>query len=213
MPGADATATAARAASLTVSVLANTASVQAISDSASGVTAANFFAAGTAGPITVSGPCSVLLRESGGTLRVSVADPTRSASTLTVTITKSGYATASGDPQVGVLGLSPIQLLVEVGGALGASRTITFGTGASVTPASSVVLAPAADAYVRDGSSASTNHGADTSLVVKNDASGYARRAYVKFDLSRLAAAPRRAVLWVYGETADSAGTHTPLAA
>jgi hyaluronate lyase len=213
MPGADATATAVRAASPTVSVLANTASVQAISDSASGVTAANFFTAATIGPITVSGPCSVLLRESGGTLRVSVADPTRSASTLTVTIDKSGYATASGDPQVGVLGLSPIKLLVEVGGALGASRTITFGTGASVTPSTAVTLAPVADAYVRDGSYAATNYGSDAALVVKNDASGYARRSFVKFDLSGLAAAPRRAVLWVYGETADSAGTHTPLAA
>ncbi|NUR69620.1 MAG: polysaccharide lyase 8 family protein [Hamadaea sp.] len=213
MPGADATMTAARAANPTVTTVSNTTSVQAIADGASGVTAANFFTAGTAGPITVSGPCSVLVRESGGTLRVSVADPTRSATTLTVTININGYATATGDPQVTVLGLAPIKLLVETGGALGASRTITFGTGSAVTPATPSTVVPMADAYVRDGSYASTNYGSDSALVVKNDATGYARRSFLKFDLSGLPAAPRRAILWVYGETADSAGTHTAFSA
>lgn len=213
MPGADAATTAARSASPTVTVLANTTSVQAIADSASGVTAANFYTAGTAGPITVSAPCSVVLRESGGTLRVSVADPTRSATTVTVTIAKSGYATAAGDKQISILGLNPIKLLVEVGGALGASRTVTFGTGAAVTAGTASTLTPVADAYIRDGSYAATNYGADTSLVVKNDGTGYARRAFLKFDLSGLAATPRRAVLWVYGETADSAGTHATVSA
>ncbi|NUT36878.1 MAG: polysaccharide lyase 8 family protein [Hamadaea sp.] len=213
LPGADAATTAARSAAPTVTVLANTTTVQAITDSASGVTAANFHAAGSVGPVTVSAPCSVVLRESGGTLRVSIADPTRSATTVTVTINGSGYATAAGDKQISVLGLAPITLLAEVGGALGASRTITFGSGAAVTAGAASTLAPVADAYVRDGSYAATNYGADTSLVVKNDNAGYARRSFLKFDLSGLAVAPRRAVLWVYGETADSAGTHATVSA
>ncbi|MEV4411520.1 polysaccharide lyase family 8 super-sandwich domain-containing protein [Catellatospora sp. NPDC049609] len=213
MPGADTAATAARAAAPTVSVLANTASVQAISDTTTGVSAANFFAAGTAGPITVSAPCSVLMRESGGQLKVSVADPTRAATTITVTIARGGYATASGDGRISVTGLNPITLVVEVGGALGASRTITFGTGGAVTGGQHVSLPPTADAYVRDGGYATANYGADSTLVVKNDGTGYARRSYLKFDLTSLPAAPKRAVLWVSGNTADSVGTHTTISA
>ena len=213
LPGADTATTAARAAAPTVTVLANTANVQAISDTATGVTAANFFTAGTAGPITVSAPCSVLMRESGGQLRVTVADPTRAATTITVTIARSGYGTASGDGRISVTGLSPITLVAEVGGSLGGSRTITFGSGAAVTGGQHLSLSPTADAYVRDGGYATVNYGADSTLVVKNDAAGYARRAYLRFDLTSLPAAPKRAVLWVSGNTSDSAGTHTTVSA
>ncbi|WP_155371101.1 CBM96 family carbohydrate-binding protein, partial [Catellatospora vulcania] len=214
LPGADTTRTANRAAAPTVTVLANTSGVQAITDTATGVTAANFFAAGTAGPITVSAPCSVLMRESGGQLKVTVADPTRAATTITVTIARSGYSTATGDGRITVTGLNPIKLVAEVGGALGSSRTITFGTGSTVTGGQHLALAPTADAYVRDGASyAGANYGTETTLVVKNDAVGYARRAYLKFDLTALTAAPKRAVLWVSGNTADSLGTHTTISA
>lgn len=45
---------------------------------------------------------------------------------------------------------------------------------------------PSGDAYVRDGSSANTNFGTATTLVVKNDGVGYARQSYLQFDLSTL---------------------------
>lgn len=213
LPGATSTTTAARAASPTVTILSNTVSVQAISDTATGVTAANFLTAGTIGPITVTAPCSVIMRESGGTLRIAVANPTQATARITVTINRTGYSTASGDPQVNVIGLNPITLLVEAGGGQGASRVITFGTGATVTPGTSETLYPTADAYVRDGSYATTNYGTDDALIVKKTtASGYSRRAYLKFDLSGLSATPRRAVLWVSGNTSDEDGTQTNLA-
>lgn len=41
---------------------------------------------------------------------------------------------------------------------------------------------PSADAYVRDGSYAATNYGSDPGLMVKSDASGYARKSYLKFN-------------------------------
>ncbi|WP_371600449.1 polysaccharide lyase family 8 super-sandwich domain-containing protein [Streptomyces sp. NBC_00564] len=211
LPGATPSLTAARAAAPTVTVLANTASVQAVTDTATGVTAANFFVAGTAGPITVSAPCSVLVRESGGTLSVSVADPTRVAATVTVTVARSGYTTGTTDDGVSVVGLAPLTLVVEVGGAQGASRTVTFGTGATVTAGTYTALAPTADAYVRDGSYADTNYGGTTDLVVKNAGTGYHRRSFLKFDLSALAGTPRRAVLWVRGATSDSTGTQATL--
>ncbi|MFB6454734.1 DNRLRE domain-containing protein [Chitinophaga sp. Hz27] len=40
------------------------------------------------------------------------------------------------------------------------------------------------DAYVRNGTYASTNYGTATGLVVKSDATSYNRKSYVKFDIS-----------------------------
>ncbi|MFC6594267.1 polysaccharide lyase family 8 super-sandwich domain-containing protein [Kitasatospora paranensis] len=215
MPGADAATAAARAAAPRAVVLANTATVQAVTDSASGTTAANFFAAGTAGPITVDGPCSVLLREQSGTLTVCVADPSRTAATVRVTIARTGCASAQSDPGLTVLGVSgAVTLLAETGGTQGASlrATLTADAAHPVSPGTARALAPTADSYVRDGSYAGTNYGSDTTLTVKNDATGYARIALLGFDPSALPAV-RRAVLWVHGAVADSGGVQTSLQA
>jgi hypothetical protein len=52
--------------------------------------------------------------------------------------------------------------------------------------ATGTVFQPSADAYVRDGSYAGTNYGSDSVMFVKSDASGYNRKAYVKFNYSSL---------------------------
>ncbi|WP_404870315.1 polysaccharide lyase family 8 super-sandwich domain-containing protein [Kitasatospora griseola] len=217
LPGADAAATAARAAAPTVTILANSSSVQAISDSASGVTAANFFAPGSVGPVTVSAPCSVLVRESGGTLSVSVADPSRTSATVRVTVDRPGYVSA--DPATGVTVLatgSSVQLLAELGGTQGAGRTVTLRTSGAPAAATAVLLAPVQDTYVRDGSYGDANYGTATVLTVKNTdttGSGFSRRALLAFDTSQLTGTVRRAVLWVRGAVADSGGTETDLQA
>jgi hyaluronate lyase len=217
LPGLSAAATAERAASPGVEILSNTTSVQAIAHAGLGLTAANFFAAGTVGGITVDAPCSVVLRESGGKLTVVVADPRRSVKTVTVKIARGGYLSATPGPGVSVLsvGAGGITLLAEVGGAHGATRGATFQTGGQAPAAgAATLLAPAADAYVRDGSYASKNFGADTSLVVKRTGTvdnSYNRIAYLRFDLSGVTRPVERAVLWVYGATADSGGTQTGL--
>lgn len=218
IPGADAAATAARAAAPTVTVLANTATAQAVTDSASGVTAANFFAAGAAGPITASAPCSVLMREQGGTLTVSVADPSRTASTVQVTLARSGY---QGAIAAGVTALSTagaITLLVEVGGTQGASRTVTLSTMGTPAPDSTMtLLAPAADTYVRDGPGyATVNYGTATTMAVKNansTAGGYSRPALLSFNTSAVTGTVSRAVLWTHGLLSDAGGTRTTLQA
>ena len=67
-------------------ILANTAAAQAVAVRPLGVIAANFYTAGTAGPLTTSGPASILIREHGdGTATVCVADPTCTETPLTVT--------------------------------------------------------------------------------------------------------------------------------
>ncbi|MFF3303635.1 polysaccharide lyase 8 family protein [Streptomyces sp. NPDC002908] len=88
LPGASAARTAARAASTRglLRTLANTSRAQGVHVASLGVTAVNFWAAGTVGDLTVSAPCSVLIRHrADGTAVVCVSDPTRTLTTLTVT--------------------------------------------------------------------------------------------------------------------------------
>jgi hyaluronate lyase len=219
LPGLTSAATAARAASPTVQIVANTASVQAVTHAGLGLTAANFFAAGSVAGITVDAPCSVLMREANGQLTLSVADPTRSVATVTVQIARTGYVSATPGPGTSVIATGPnrITVLAEVGGAHGAPRNATLSTsGSPLAAGAATALVPVVDAYVRDGSYSGTNYGADTTLVVKatgNTDDGYNRIAYLRFDLSGLTRPVERAVLWVYGKTADSAGIQTGLRA
>jgi PKD repeat protein len=67
------------------------------------------------------------------------------------------------------------------GGATGSkSVTITVGEGSDT----SVTLKPAADAYVRDGSYADQNFGADAYLMSKLTTQGLNRQTFLAFDLS-----------------------------
>ena len=47
-------------------------------------------------------------------------------------------------------------------------------------------LSAIADAYVRDGSFASTNFGSATELITKTNAPGFQRQTYLKFDLTSI---------------------------
>ncbi|MGW0882618.1 polysaccharide lyase family 8 super-sandwich domain-containing protein [Streptomyces sp. NPDC002671] len=217
MPGATASEAAARATSPNVTVLANTATVQAISCPSLGLTMANFFAAGSAGPITVDGPCSVLVRE-GGSMTVAVSDPTRAATTVRITIARTGYASVTSASGITVLSTSgQVSLVAETGGKHGASQTATISaSGTAPATATASRLAATASAYVRDGSYADTNYGNATTMVVKNTnaaANGYNRQSLLKFDVSGLSGKVSRAVLWVYGNVQDSGGTQTTLQA
>ncbi|MFC0542925.1 polysaccharide lyase 8 family protein [Kutzneria chonburiensis] len=66
-------------------IIANTAKVQAIQDPVTNTIAATFFAAGSASPLSVDAPCSVLIRRTGRALTVAVSDPTQTAGSITVT--------------------------------------------------------------------------------------------------------------------------------
>ncbi|MFJ9824843.1 polysaccharide lyase family 8 super-sandwich domain-containing protein [Streptomyces sp. NPDC101160] len=218
MPGATASAAAARADAPNVTVLANSATAQAVSCPSLGLTMANFFAAGTAGPITVSGPCSVLMKEQNGSMTVVVSDPTRSAATVQVTIARSAYPAVSASSGVNVLTTSgQVVLLAETGGTQGAGRTVTLSaSGAAAAPRTAAALGATATTYVRDGAYAGTNYGNATTMVVKNagsTGSGYNRRSLLAFDVSGLAGTVSRAVLWLHGNVQDSGGAQTVLQA
>ncbi|MEV7012569.1 polysaccharide lyase 8 family protein [Streptosporangium sp. NPDC051022] len=86
MPGASPAETRARAADPGwAHVLVNTARQQGVRVPSLGITAVNFWNDGAAGDLTVSAPCTVLVREIGdGTATLTVSDPRRDLSELTV---------------------------------------------------------------------------------------------------------------------------------
>ncbi|WP_438485708.1 polysaccharide lyase 8 family protein [Streptomyces sp. S186] len=108
MPGATRGAVAARAADRHwLTVLANDADRQAIAVDPLGVTAANFWRAGSAGPLAADGPASVLIRErparGGRTATVCAAAPTRTGDPLEITWSRPVRAVLRHDPAVEVL--------------------------------------------------------------------------------------------------------------
>ena len=217
LPNATETQTAAYAAAPTASVLANSASAQAISDSSLGVTMANFFAAGTAGPITVNAPASVSMQTSGSELTIAVSDPTWSASTVQVEIAASGYASVtSASTGLNVLstGGSTITLLVETGGSRGATFSVTLSTSGTTAAAyTSTLLAPTANTYVEGGADDATNYGGGTLMLVKNSTGIYERISLLQFNTASISGTVERAVLWLNAHVADTGGALTTLAA
>ncbi|MCX4635991.1 polysaccharide lyase 8 family protein [Streptomyces platensis] len=112
MPGATPGTLAARAADRRwLTVLANDADRQAIAVDPLGVTAANFWRAGRAGPLTADGPATVLVRERrrgrptgrGGTAQLCVAAPERTGDTLEITWSRPVRAVLAHDPAIEVL--------------------------------------------------------------------------------------------------------------
>ncbi|MEV5514294.1 polysaccharide lyase 8 family protein [Streptomyces flaveolus] len=126
LPGFSKGRTRARAAKPTITVLANTASLQAVQDQASGVTAANFFSAGSIGGVTVSAPCSVITRRYGRRLVLGVSDPTHTASAVTVELDLTGTL-AQADSSITVRQSSPtLVLTVDLSDTAGATQEATF---------------------------------------------------------------------------------------
>ncbi|MGW0806073.1 polysaccharide lyase family 8 super-sandwich domain-containing protein [Nonomuraea sp. NPDC002799] len=123
LPGASQALTRARAADPGwAHVLANTAAQQVVRVPSLGITAAAFWVGGTAGGLTASGPCAVLIRERGdGTATLTVADPRGDLDELTVTWARGGTMAAGGTGAAGTFRFGPI--------AEGASKTITVRLG------------------------------------------------------------------------------------
>ncbi|MGX1907910.1 polysaccharide lyase 8 family protein [Streptomyces phaeochromogenes] len=85
LPGASRRTVAAHAADpRRLSVLANDSGRQAVSVPSLGLTAANFWRAGRAGPLTASAPASVLVRRRGRTATLSVSEPPRTGEALEI---------------------------------------------------------------------------------------------------------------------------------
>ncbi|MET8077383.1 polysaccharide lyase 8 family protein [Streptomyces sp. NPDC005303] len=104
MPGASRSTVAARAADRHwLSVLADDSGCQAVRVGSLGLTAANFWRAGTAGPLTASAGASVLVRRSGRTATLCVAEPPRSGEPLEIVWNRPVRSVVRADDTVEVL--------------------------------------------------------------------------------------------------------------
>ncbi|QUW93995.1 Xanthan lyase [Streptomyces sp. V17-9] len=104
MPGASRGAVARRAADRgRLRILANDARRQAIHVPCLGLTAANFWQAGTAGPLTASAGASVLVRRSGRTATLCVSEPPRTGQPLEIVWDHPVSAVSRADETVEIL--------------------------------------------------------------------------------------------------------------
>ena len=143
LPGANAQLVSQYAAQPQVSVIVNSGTVQAVSQTALGITAANFWTdtAQRAGIIAVDKKCSVMIKNDGTFLEVAVSDPTQAnTGTITVQVAASASALLTAAPGVTVEQTSPrIVLTVNVKEAAGHSFYARFRLG---TPQKTAIVIP-----------------------------------------------------------------------
>lgn len=88
--------------------------------------------------------------------------------------------------------------------AKNATETTDWSAPVSVASLNAISIVAAADAFVRDGASATTNYGADPTTFVKWDAAGYIREAFYKFNLESIPANMTSAKIRLYPTTAGA---------
>jgi len=127
-----------------ITILTNTANLQAVRKPALGVVAANFWTNGTSSAdlITVNNKASVITLERSNSLAVGISDPTQTnTGSITVTLNRAASSVASSDAGVTVVQLAPeIILSVNVNGSHGKSFQASLNYSNSVLPAVNNVI-------------------------------------------------------------------------
>lgn len=186
LPNRSAAQVAAYGASPDIVIVENTARAQAVREQRLGLTAVNFWRDSTnrVAGITSDRRASVIQRNDGTYLDVAVSDPTQTnTGVINLEFTAVAQTVVSADPTISIQQLGPsIRITVNVAGSFGASHRARFFVG----PASTVTLAPVADAYTQNGDQTNNNFGASASLAVKASGGSLARESYLRFDLAPL---------------------------
>ena len=184
LPGRNATRTGQYAAAPQVTVLANNANVQAVTETTLGITAANFWTdtSQTIGGITSNKKASVLVRDDGPFIDVSVSDPTQlNTGTIALQIALNGGTLLSADAGVTVTQSTP-GIIMSVSTANGFGKTFKARF-YKLTP-QTVNLTSVADSYVFDATtSLNANYGTDTSMIVKKAGNAFNRESFLRFNL------------------------------
>ncbi len=137
LPGYDATATKAYAASPDFTIISNTVNVQAIKSESLNLIAANFWQRsyqslnlnGKEAYLSCSGEASVLVKKDQGKMVVAVSDPTMSGKNLLITLKEKAKKVTFSNPAITVVTTSPsVKLLVNVVGLKGATVNIELAT-------------------------------------------------------------------------------------
>ncbi|MBE1563314.1 polysaccharide lyase 8 family protein [Nonomuraea africana] len=116
-----------------VEVLANTAEVQAVHAGRGGqghrLFAATFWAAGSAGEVTASAPCAVLVRRAGDRVSLAVSDPSRTVDTVTLTLGHPAHGVVRADDTVTVQPGKNPTITVKLAGSRGHTHTAELTVG------------------------------------------------------------------------------------
>jgi len=141
------------------------------------------------------------------------------ASDVNGTISKVEFfagANLIGTATVPVNGLYSITWANVTTGAYSLTAKATDNANATTTSAAVAInviaqtgLSPTADAYVRDGASATTNFGTATTLQTQSSTAGNNRETYLKFDLTAVTGITK-ATVRLYGALSDTSGTNVP---
>lgn len=174
-----------------IEILANSDSIQAVKHADLDILQAAFYKAGSVLDsssgmrIRLDRPAVAMVKNVGGsTVQVTVADPTHNLVVVNLAITFPGAGAVINK-----------KVTLPSGNFKGASVSFSMNINDASDPleqapdtAALFTRGALADTYVRDGAYASTNYGTNTRMVVKKDAAGYAREAFLKFDLHGLPA-------------------------
>ncbi|WP_409341700.1 polysaccharide lyase family 8 super-sandwich domain-containing protein [Paenibacillus sp. MBLB4367] len=127
LPNKDAAATELYSRNPSVEIVSETNEVHAVKETSLGITAANFWQAGTADFITASNPASVMVKETNGELKLAVSDPTQKQGVITIELNKRELSVVGKDDTVEVVQTSPtIKVNVNVSGSIGKTHVVTF---------------------------------------------------------------------------------------
>ena len=195
-----------------ISILSNTATVQAVRHNGLGIWQIIFYQAGefTADQVTVKAnkPCVIMLKNvTGSEVTVHVSDPSQSSAQIYLGVKTSQFtalrAAAFNMPQ---------------GAAAGSTVSANIS---NANPVYEIPVDPllkvtsVADAFVRSGGTgstaayATTNYGTDAVLTIKKESAGYDREVFVKFDLSSFALGPDSAVIQLRVNNANTSVAST----
>ncbi len=127
LPNKDTAATEQYSLTPDVSILSDTAEIHAVKEDTLGITAANFWSAGTVDIITADNPASVMVKDEDGELTLAVSDPTQKQKKITIELDKKEVSIISQDETVDVLQTSPtVKLEINVAGSIGKTHNVRF---------------------------------------------------------------------------------------
>ncbi|WP_152395201.1 polysaccharide lyase family 8 super-sandwich domain-containing protein [Paenibacillus guangzhouensis] len=106
-----------------IRVLSNTGSLQAVEETKLGLTAMNFWQAGTLGELSASTPASVIMHKAGRAWQVGVSDPTQAQSKVTLEWNRSDLTVVSKDNTITVLQTTPtLKVEIQTAGSKGVTH-------------------------------------------------------------------------------------------
>ena len=128
LPGKTVAEVGAYAAAPNIEILINTPRVQAVKARKEDVTGWNLWEA-TQQPVAglrADVPASIIMKETVDEIIIGISDPTQKGKTITVELDRSVSGVSVENPDIKLISLAPLKMQVNVNGALGSTRCISF---------------------------------------------------------------------------------------